>query len=77
MRSEDLITFLYAEHVRIYTDGQVEVLPALEEIFLTSDPVEAKRLEEKHDEYASSVTEMLAVKGFDKFTINISPCWTL
>jgi hypothetical protein len=60
------------EHVRIYTDGKVEDLPALEGMFLTSqDPVEAKRLEEKHNEYNRQVTELLVEKGFDKFTINM------
>lgn len=58
--------------VRIYANGKVENLPALEGMFLTSeDPIEAKRLEEEHDERNRKVLEMLVRKGFDKFTINM------
>lgn len=59
-------------HVRIYEDGEEEQLPALEGWFLTSeDPEEAKRLEVEHNERNRKVLEMLAEKGFDKFTINM------
>ncbi len=59
-------------HVRIYEDGEEKELPALEGWFLTSeDPEEAKRLESEHDERNRKVVDMLAAKGFDKFTINM------
>lgn len=59
-------------HVRIYEDGEEKELPALEGWFLTSeDPEEAKRLESEHHEQNRKVLELLAEKGFDKFTINM------
>lgn len=59
-------------HVRIYSDGTEENLPALLSMHLTSkDPVEAKKLEDEYYEYNRGVTEMLSKKGFDKFTINM------
>ncbi|PKL72177.1 MAG: hypothetical protein CVV29_07545 [Methanobacteriales archaeon HGW-Methanobacteriales-2] len=58
--------------MRIYTDGHVKDLPALDGMFITSeDPVEAKRLENKHDEYNRQINELLVEIGFDKFTINM------
>lgn len=60
------------KHVRIYTDGQVEDLPALSSIRLISkDPMEDKRLEDEYYQKNQQVTRMLAEKGFDKFTINM------
>ena len=60
------------EHVRIYTDGQVEDLPALSSIRLVSeDPVEDKRLDDEYYQENQRVAKMLAEKGFDKFTINM------
>lgn len=59
-------------HVRIYTDGSQESLPALNSwSLLSDDPVEAKRLEEEYDKHNREVIKILLVKGFDKFTINI------
>jgi hypothetical protein len=49
------------EHVRIYTDGQVEDLPALSSIRLVSkDPVEDKKLEDEYYHENQQVTRMLA-----------------
>ncbi len=60
------------EHVRIYSDGEVEDLPALSSICLVSeDPKENKRLEDEYYHENQQVAKMLAEKGFDKFTINM------
>jgi len=60
------------EHVRIYEDGQVEDLPALRSMRLVSeDPEEDKRLEEEYYLENQKIAKMLALKGFDKFTINM------
>lgn len=60
------------EHVRIYSDGEVEDLPALSSMFLVSeDPEENKRLEEEYYRENQRVAIMLVEKGFDKFTINM------
>jgi len=59
-------------HVRIYNNGKVENLPALQGMYLTSeDPKEAKRLEEEYFMKNRKIAEILAEKGFDKFTINM------
>lgn len=59
-------------HVRIYNNGKVENLPALQGMYLTSeDPKEAKRLEEEYFIRNRKITEILAEKGFDKFTLNM------
>lgn len=59
-------------HVRIYADGHKKNLPALCSWYkLSDDPVEAKRLKDEHDQHNREVVEMLAEKGFDKFTINM------
>lgn len=59
-------------HIRIRFDGSQEALPALHSwLFLSDDPVEAKRLEDEHDRHNSEVVNMLFEKGFDKFTINM------
>ncbi len=60
------------EHVRIYEDGQVEDLPALRSMRLVSgDPKEDKRLEDEYYQENQKIAKMLALKGFDKFTINM------
>lgn len=59
-------------HVRIYADGKKENLPSISSIRRTSkDPIKDKRLEDEHYEHNRKVVEMLAEKGFDKFTINM------
>jgi hypothetical protein len=59
-------------HRRIYEDGNVESLPALASMHLTSeDPDEAKRLEDDYFERNRIIANNLAKKGFDKFTINM------
>lgn len=59
-------------HVRIYEDGRKENLPSLFSIRLISkDPVKDKQLEDEYYEHNRRVVELLAEKGFDKFTINM------
>jgi len=60
-------------HLRIYANGTKKHLPALSSIVLISkDPVENKRLRDEHDKQNREVVELLAKKGFDKFTINMA-----
>lgn len=59
-------------HMRIYADGREKSLPVLSTIHGTSeDPKEAKRLEDEFYKRNQEIAEMLAEKGFDKFTINM------
>lgn len=59
-------------HVRIYQDGHIEHLPALNSFRLVSkDPEEDKRLEEEYYQHNQQVARELAEKGFNKFTINM------
>lgn len=59
-------------HVRIYADGKKKNLPALSSMRLVSkDPIEDKQLKEEYYEHNHKVVELLAEKGFDKFTINM------
>ena len=52
-------------HVRIYSDGRVESLPAIETFVMTSsDPEEAARLEAKERARNQEISELLAEKGF-------------
>ena len=52
-------------HVRIYSDGRVEALPAIDPFVLTSsDPEEAARLEAEELARNQEISEMLAEKGF-------------
>jgi hypothetical protein len=60
------------DHVRLYADGTKIELAALGGLQLTStDPVEAKRLEEEFFETNRKITEELVAKGFNLFTINM------
>jgi DNA-directed RNA polymerase subunit L len=59
-------------HVRIYQDGQIERLPALDSFRKASrDPEEDQRLEEEYYHHNQQVARELAMKGFNKFTINM------
>jgi hypothetical protein len=59
-------------HVRIYAAGREETLPALSSMHIIGkDPVEDKRLKYEFEEHNRKVVEMLAEKGFDKFTMNM------
>jgi hypothetical protein len=61
------------EHVRLYADGTHTQLPAIQSMFVTSsDPAEAKRLEEEYLQRNRETVKMLKAKGFDKFTINMA-----
>lgn len=52
-------------HVRIYSDGRVESLPAIDTFVLTSsDPEEAARLEAEEHARNREISELLAEKGF-------------
>lgn len=57
-------------HLRVRANGQVEELPAIASMFVTSeDPGEAQRLQEAYFERNRRVAEMLDAKGFG-LTIN-------
>lgn len=59
-------------HVRIYSNGETESLPALCSMCRVSeDPTENKRFKKEFEEYNANVVKTLAEKGFDKFTINM------
>ncbi len=59
-------------HMRIYTDGRQESLPALSGWLMTSDdPIKAKQLKDDYDRHNREVVKMLLEKEFDKFTINM------
>lgn len=52
-------------HVRIYSDGRVESLPAIDAFVLTSsDPEEAARLKAESRARNREISELLAEKGF-------------
>lgn len=60
------------EHVRLHGDGRSESLPVVIGMYLSSgDPEEAKRLEQEHLHRNREVAEMLAAKGFGRFTLNM------
>jgi hypothetical protein len=59
-------------HIRIYSDGRTEDLPALQSIRkVGKDPEEDQKFKDEYEEYNKKVVETLARKGFDKFTINM------
>jgi hypothetical protein len=52
-------------HMRLYADGNVEGLPAMQDLRLCSeDPVEDERLEAEYFDHNRQVAEMLREKGF-------------
>lgn len=59
-------------HIRIYSNGNKKSLPAISSMRLVKkDPIEDKRLKDEYYEHNRKVVEILAEKGFSKFTINM------
>ena len=56
-------------HERIYENGKTDDLPSMQMFYIRNSDEYGKEAFEKHNQ---KVTELLAEKGFDKFTINMS-----